>query len=40
MGDYVIQPDHLTGEKKLVFIGDATPQPTDDWSSPPQNAGF
>lgn len=40
MGDYVIQPDHLTGEKKLVFIGDPTPQPTDDWSSPPQNAGF
>jgi hypothetical protein len=40
MGNYVIEPGHLTGEKKLAFIGDTTPQPTDDWSSPPQNAGF
>jgi hypothetical protein len=40
MGNYVIEPAHLTGEKKLVFIGDTTPKPADDWSSPPQNAGF
>jgi type IV secretory pathway VirB2 component (pilin) len=40
MGNYVVEPGHLTGEKKLAFIGDTTPQPTDDWSSPPQNAGF
>lgn len=40
MGDYVIEPAHVTGEKKLQFIGDTTPQATDDWSSPPQNSGF
>ena len=42
MGDYVIEPSHLTGEKKLAFIGDTTPQATDDWSSPPQTqtSGF
>ena len=39
-GNYVIEPAHLTGEKKLVFIGDATPEATDDWSSPPQVSGF
>jgi hypothetical protein len=41
-GDYVIEPSHLLGEKKLVFIGDTTPQATDDWSSPAQTqtSGF
>jgi len=40
MGNYVIEPTHLTGEKKLAFIGDTTPPATDDWSSPPQASGF
>ena len=39
-GNYVIEPAHITGEKKLAFIGDTTPQATDDWSSPPQASGF
>jgi hypothetical protein len=41
MGDYVLEPSHLTGEKKLAFIGDTTPQAADDWSSASsQNSGF
>jgi hypothetical protein len=40
MGNYVIEPDHILGEKTLAFIGDTTPQPADDWSSPPQASGF
>ena len=40
MGNYVIEPDHVLGEKKLDFIGDPNPAPADDWSSPPQNSGF
>jgi hypothetical protein len=39
-GDYVIEPAHITGDKKLAFIGDTTPEATDDWSSPPQVSGF
>ena len=39
-GDYVIEPAHLLGDKKLEFIGNTTPEPADDWSSPPQNSGF
>lgn len=39
-GDYVLEPGHLLGEKKLEFIGNTTPEPADDWSSPPQNSGF
>jgi hypothetical protein len=42
MGDYVIEPAHILGEKQLEFIGNATPAPVDDWSVPPpdQNSGF
>ena len=39
-GDYVLEPAHLLGDKKLEFIGDPTPAPADDWSSPPQASGF
>jgi hypothetical protein len=40
MGNYVIEPGHITGEKRLEFIGDPTPPPTDDWSAPAQGSGF
>jgi len=40
MGNYVIEPGHLTGEKKLEFIGNPNPPPADDWSTTPQNSGF
>ena len=43
MGNYVLEPGHLTGEKKLAFIGDTTPQAADDWSSASSqnpNSGF
>jgi hypothetical protein len=41
MGNYVIEPGHLTGEKRLAFIGDTTPRAADDWSSASsQNSGF
>lgn len=40
MGDYVIEPAHITGQKPLEFIGQTTPPPADDWSTPPENSGF
>jgi hypothetical protein len=41
MGNYVLEPGHITGEKKLAFVGDTTPQAADDWSSASsQNSGF
>lgn len=41
MGDYVIEPAHILGQKPLEFIGNATPAPVDDWSAPPpENSGF
>jgi type IV secretory pathway VirB2 component (pilin) len=40
MGDYVIEPAHIRGEKPLEFIGNTTPPPADDWSAPPANSGF
>jgi hypothetical protein len=40
MGDYVVVPEHFTGEKRLEFIGDTTPAPADDWGTPPEDSGF
>lgn len=41
MGDYVVEPGHLTGQKSLEFIGNAQPAPADDWAAPPaDNTGF
>ena len=40
MGDYVIEPGHILGQKPLEFIGNTTPAPADDWSAPPENSGF
>ena len=40
MGDYVIEPAHITGEKSLEFIGNTNPPPADDWSAPASNSGF
>jgi hypothetical protein len=40
MGNYVLEPEHLTGAQKLEFIGNPNPPPADDWSAPPQNSGF
>jgi hypothetical protein len=40
MGDYVVMPDHLTGDKPLEFIGQTTPPPADDWGTAPENSGF
>jgi hypothetical protein len=40
MGDYVVLPEHFTGEKRLEFIGNPTPAPADDWGTPAENAGF
>ncbi len=40
MGDYLVEPAHIRGEKPLEFIGNATPPPADDWSAPPANSGF
>ena len=40
MGDYVVEPAHITGKKTLEFIGQTMPPPADDWSTPPENSGF
>ena len=40
MGDYVVVPEHFTGQRRLEFIGNPNPAPADDWSTPPENAGF
>ena len=41
MGDYVVLPEHFTGEKRLEFIGNPRPAPADDWGAPPpDNSGF
>lgn len=40
MGDYVVVPEHFTGQRRLEFIGNTTPAPADDWGTPPENAGF
>jgi hypothetical protein len=40
MGNYVLEPEHIEGGKKLEFIGNPNPPPADDWSAPPQNSGF
>lgn len=41
MGDYVIEPAHIMGEKPLEFIGNPNPPPADDWgSAPAANSGF
>jgi hypothetical protein len=42
MGDYVIEPAHITGEKSLEFIGNTMPPAADDWGTPPaeSNSGF
>jgi hypothetical protein len=40
MGDYVVVPEHLTGQRRLEFIGDTTPPPSDDWGTPPESSGF
>lgn len=44
MGNYVLEPGHITGEQKLAFIGDTTPPPADDWGAPSspsaQSSGF
>jgi hypothetical protein len=40
MGDYVLEPAHVTGQKPLQFIGDTTPAAADDWGTPPENSGF
>jgi hypothetical protein len=41
MGDYVLVPEHFTGDRRLMFIGDTTPAPADDWGTPPpEDAGF
>lgn len=40
MGDYVVVPEHFTGQKPLEFIGHTTPAPADDWGTPPENSGF
>jgi hypothetical protein len=40
MGDYVIVPEHFTGQKPLDFIGHTTPPPADDWGTAPENSGF
>jgi hypothetical protein len=40
MGDYVVVPEHFTGQKPLEFIGQTTPPPADDWGTPPESSGF
>ena len=41
MGDYVIEPAHIMGQKPLEFIGNTTPPPADDWGgAPASNSGF
>ena len=41
MGDYVIEPAHIMGEKPLEFIGNPNPPPADDWgNAPAANSGF
>jgi len=41
MGDYVLEPAHITGEKSLEFFGNPNPPPADDWSNAPAaNNGF
>ena len=40
MGDYVVLPEHIEGQKTLEFIGQTTPQTADDWSAPTSNSGF
>ena len=41
MGDYVIEPAHITGQKPLEFIGNPNPAPADDWgNAPAANSGF
>jgi len=39
-GDYLVTPEHLQGQKRLEFIGNTHPEVADDWSAPPENAGF
>ena len=43
MGDYVLEPAHITGQKTIEFIGGTMPEPADDWGTPPptaENSGF
>jgi hypothetical protein len=41
MGDYVLVPEHFTGQRPLEFIGRTTPAPADDWGAvPPEDSGF
>ena len=40
MGNYVVEPDHITGAKQLAFIGEPNPPPAEEWSAAPQNSGF
>ena len=40
MGDYVVVPEHFTGQKSLEFIGQTNPPPADDWGTAAENSGF
>jgi hypothetical protein len=41
MGDYVLEPAHITGDESLEFIGNSMPEPADDWGTPAaENSGF
>ena len=40
MGNYVVEPDHVTGAKQLAFIGEPNPPAAEEWSAAPQNNGF